>query len=110
VTIGLGTDVVYNDPALTERMGPTIRRVVGDKVNASGLWMPSEDFSAFTKDIPGFYFFIGVNAPGVTADEAAPNHSTKFFVNEDALPVGVKAYVALATDYLAQKTPSGRIP
>jgi amidohydrolase len=110
VTIGLGTDVVYNDPALTERMGPSIRRVVGDKVNASGLWMPSEDFSAFTKDIPGFYFFIGVNAPGVTADEAAPNHSTKFFVNEDALPVGVKAYVALATDYLAQKTPSGRIP
>ena len=110
VTIGLGTDVVYNDPALTERMSPTIRRVVGDKLNPSGLWMPSEDFSAFTKDIPGFYFFIGVNAPGVTAENAAPNHSTKFFVNEDALPVGVKAYVALATDYLGQKTPSGRVP
>ena len=110
VTIALGSDVVYNDPALTERMAPTIRRVVGDKLNPSGLWMPSEDFSAFTKDIPGFYFFIGVNAPGVTADNAAPNHSTKFFVNEDALPVGVKAYVALATDYLGQKTPSGRVP
>lgn len=110
VTIGLGSDVVYNDPALTERMSPTIRRVVGDKLNPSGLWMPSEDFSAFTKDIPGFYFFIGVNAPGVTAENAAPNHSTKFFVNEDALPVGVKAYVALATDYLGQKTPSGRVP
>ena len=110
VTIALGSDVVYNDPALTERMAPTIRRVVGDKLNPSGLWMPSEDFSAFTKDIPGFYFFIGVNAPGVTANNAAPNHSTKFFVNEDALPVGVKAYVALATDYLGQKTPSGRVP
>ena len=110
VTIALGSDVVYNDPALTERMSPTIRRVVGDKLNPSGLWMPSEDFSAFTKDIPGFYFFIGVNAPGVTAENAAPNHSTKFFVNEDALPVGVKAYVALATDYLGQKTPSGRVP
>ena len=110
VTIALGSDVVYNDPALTERMAPTIRRVVGDKLNPSGLWMPSEDFSAFTKDIPGFYFFLGVNAPGVTAENAAPNHSTKFFVNEDALPVGVKAYVALATDYLGQKTPSGRVP
>jgi len=110
VTIGLGTDVVYNDPALTERMAPTIRRVAGEKVNASGLWMPSEDFSAFTKTIPGLYVFLGANAPGVSAEQAAPNHSTKFFVNEDALPVGVKTYVALATDYLGQKAPSGRVP
>ena len=72
--------------------------------------MPSEDFSAFTKTIPGLYIFLGANAPGVSAEQAAPNHSTKFFVNEDALPVGVKAYVALATDYLGQKAPSGRVP
>jgi len=110
VTITKAADLVYNDPALTEMMAPSLRRAANDKVNPSGLWMPSEDFSEFTRNIPGLYVFLGVNAPGVTADDAAPNHSPKFFVNEDALPVGVKAYVALATDYLAQRAEAGRTP
>lgn len=110
VTIGLGTDVVYNDPSLTERMAPTLARVSRGAVNSSGLWMPSEDFSAFTKEIPGLYVFLGINNPGVSALDAAPNHSPHFVVNEDALPVGVKAYVALATDYLAQRAAAGRTP
>ena len=108
VTYGGPTDVVYNDPALTARMAPSLERAASGKVNASGLWMPSEDFPAFTKEIPGLYVFLGVNAVGVSAYDAAPNHSPKFFVNEDALPVGVKAYVALAMDYL--KGAPGRIP
>jgi amidohydrolase len=78
-------------------------------VNPGGIWMPSEDFSAFTKDIPGFYVFLGINPPGVSALDAAPNHSPKFYVYEDALPVGVKAYVALAADYLAMRA-VGRVP
>ncbi|MDA1080612.1 MAG: amidohydrolase [Gemmatimonadetes bacterium] len=110
VTFSNGTDVVYNDPDLTDRMAPTLARAANGKINASGLWMPSEDFPAFTKDAPGLYIFLGVNAAGVTAEDAAPNHSPKFFVNEDALPVGVKAYVALATDYLAQRAGAGRTP
>jgi len=65
--------------------------------------MPSEDFPSFTKDIPGLYVFLGVNKVGVKPDDAAPNHSPKFFVNEDALPTGVRAYVALVTDYMALK-------
>ena len=104
VTITMASELVYNDPTLTERMAPTIRRVAtGERVNPNGLWMPSEDFSAFTKTIPGLYVFLGVNAPGVTAEQAAPNHSPKFFVNEDALPVGVKTFVGLVTDYMAGK-------
>ncbi len=44
VNIVLGNDIVYNDPALTARMGATIQRVTGGKVNANTVWMPSEDF------------------------------------------------------------------
>ena len=110
VTITPQAELLYNDPVLTARMAPTIERVAGGKVNPSGLWMPSEDFSAFTRDIPGFYFFLGANKPGVTAEQAAPNHSPRFFVNEEVLPVGVKAYVALARDYLAGKSVPGRTP
>ena len=103
VTYSAPNDVVFNDPALTTRMAPTIDRVANGHVNTSGLWMSSEDFPAFTKDIPGLYVFLGVNKAGVKPDDAAPNHSPKFFVNEDALPTGVRAYVALVTDYMALK-------
>jgi amidohydrolase len=99
VTLGVGTNVLWNDVALTEQMGPTLRRVASS-VNPNALWMPSEDFPSFTEKIPGLYVFLGVNKPGVSANDAAPNHSPKFFVNEDALPTGVRTMVSLAVDYL----------
>ena len=101
VHIDVGGDVLVNDPTLTERMGATIRRVADGKVNTGALWMPSEDFPYFTKKIPGLYIFLGVNRPGVNANDAAPNHSTKFYVNEDAMPTGVRAMASLAMEYLS---------
>ena len=101
VKITVGSEMLFNDLALTERMGPTIRRVTGGKVNTNGIWMPSEDFSAYHKKIPGLFVFLGVNKAGVSKDDAAPNHSPKFFVNEDALPTGVRAMANLAVDYLS---------
>jgi amidohydrolase len=93
---------VYNDPALTERMAPTLRRAAaGGNVNPNAVWMPSEDFPYFTRNIPGLYVFLGVNKAGVGPMDAAANHSPRFFVNEDALPVGVKTMATLALDYLS---------
>jgi amidohydrolase len=100
VNIVLGGDVLFNDIALTERMGSTIRRVTNGRVNTNGIWMPSEDFPSYTKKIPGLFVFLGVNKPGISADDAAPNHSPRFFVNEDALPTGVRTMANLAMDYL----------
>jgi amidohydrolase len=100
VVIGLGSEIVYNDPALTERMAPTIRRS-SLSFRSNGIWMASEDFSLFQKVVPGVFYFLGVNKAGVKAEDAPANHSTRFFVNEDALPTGVKAYASLALDYLA---------
>ena len=53
--------VTYNEPALVEETLPTIRRVVGDG-NALAIkpFMPAEDFSAYQKVVPGFYYFLGV--------------------------------------------------
>jgi len=93
--------VTYNDPDLTNRMVPTLRRVFGE---AAVLNVPpktvAEDFSYFQQEIPGMYFFIGVNRPGVATGEAAMNHSPLYFVNEDALAIGVRALTALTLDYL----------
>ena len=44
------------------------------------------------------------NAPpnaGTAAGTAAPNHSPRFFVDEDNLPLGVRTLLALALDWLA---------
>jgi amidohydrolase len=101
VTIPGGGLLTYNDPALTERMIPTLRRVVGaDNLKLSALITGSEDFPAFTRDIPGFYFFLGVNPKDQDPVTAPRNHSPYFFADESALPIGVRAMVNVALDYL----------
>ena len=93
--------VTYNDPALTERMLPTLAWAAGaDAVHEVPRIMGAEDFAFFQERIPGFYFFLGVNRDGVGPWEAAPNHSPYFFANEQTLVVGVRALAGLAVEYL----------
>jgi len=100
VTIDSGPPVTYNDPTLTEQMTPTLRRVAGaDKVGSAEAKTTAEDFSRYQEKIPGLFFFLGITPPGVDPRSAAPNHSPRFFVDEAALPVGVRALAHLAVDY-----------
>ena len=102
VTIDSGAPVTYNDPALTERMTPTLRRVAGaGEVGTSEPKTTAEDFSRYQEKIPGLFFFLGITPPGTDPRTAAPNHSPHFFVDEAALPVGVRALAHLAVDYLS---------
>jgi len=102
VTIDSGPPVTYNDPALTERMTPTLRRVAGaGNVGPAEAKTTAEDFSRYQEKIPGLFFFLGITPPGTDPRTAAPNHSPRFFVDEAALPVGVRALAHLAVDYLA---------
>ena len=96
--------VTYNDPDLTAASLASLSRVVGENglVQIPPL-MVAEDFSFFTHEAPGFYFMLGVNAPGVGYGEAAPNHSPYFYVNEDALEIGVRTMATLAVDYLERE-------
>ncbi len=102
VTLDEGTPVTWNDAALTARMAPSLTRVFGD--SSVVLIRPrtyAEDFAYYAQRIPGFYIFLGVNPPGVPEEKAAPNHSPRFFVDERALVLGVRATSTLAVDYLA---------
>ncbi|MHB1223978.1 MAG: amidohydrolase, partial [Gemmatimonadaceae bacterium] len=100
-----GNPVTYNDPALTERMLPTLRRVAGaDRVVVAQPTTTAEDFSHYQKQVPGVFLFLGVIPEGTDPKSAAPNHSPRFQADEAALPVGVKALVGLAMDYLAGGT------
>ncbi|HEX8503551.1 MAG TPA: amidohydrolase [Pyrinomonadaceae bacterium] len=97
--MGNNNFVTYNEPALVEETLPTIRRVVGAG-NALALkpFMPAEDFSAFQKQAPGFYFFLGVGnrERGITAGW----HTQDFDVDEESLVVGVKVMSNVLLDYL----------
>ncbi len=101
VEIEIGYPVTSNDPALTERMMPTLQRVVGPGVVESPRVTTAEDFSYFAQEVPGLFFFLGV-APE-NPELVFPNHSPRFFADERALPIGVKAMTALALDYLHRR-------
>lgn len=95
--------VTYNDPKLTERMVPTLKRVVGpEAVRVTPPMTVSEDFSMYQKEIPGLYFLLGVLPEGSSEVGAAPNHSPRFYADEGALIVGVRALANLAVDYMLQ--------
>ena len=103
-----GYPVTHNDPELGRKMLPTLIRVAGaDRVANPLPRTGSEDFGHYSQRIPGFYFWLGVRPPGIREEDAASNHSPRFFVDEDALQLGVRAMSALALDYLADLSPTG---
>lgn len=104
VEIARGYPVTFNNPALTERMLPTLQRVAGaDHVSVSQLVTGAEDFSYFARLAPRLFIFLPSNAQGVNPETAPVNHSPLFQVDEGVLPLGVRALANLAVDYLFQK-------
>ena len=103
VVIDTFTAVTYNDPALTQQVLPTLREVAGaNHVTLTTPITPAEDFSRYQQRVPGVFFFLGITPPGTDPAKAAPNHSPRFFVDEAALPTGVRAMAHLAVDYLSR--------
>lgn len=103
-TFEVGQDsypVLVNDPALTQRMLPTLKAVAGD---AHLMMLPlitaSEDFAFFARKVPGMYINIGITPLDKDPATAPPNHSPLFYVDETGLPTGVRVMAQLAVDYL----------
>ena len=109
VTITSGSPVTYNDPALTNRMVPSLERAAG-KTNAlsvSPVTM-AEDFSVFQEKVPGLFFFIGGMKPGTDPKSAPIHHTPQFMLDESGFVTGVRALLNLTVDYLSSdpKIPS----
>jgi amidohydrolase len=102
VQITAGNGVTSNDPALLERIRPTVERVTGKPVAPGKQTTTSEDFSAYQQRVPGVFFFLGVTPEGQDLQSAAANHSPRFFADERALPVGVRLLSHVAVDYLTR--------
>jgi amidohydrolase len=97
-----GYPVTWNDPDLTERMTPSLKRVAAATFNPDAQpTTTSEDFSYYGQKVPALYFFLGVAPKGSDPAAWAANHSPKFSPDEAALITGVRALASLAVDYLA---------
>ena len=101
VTIATGGLITQNDATLLEQMTPTLQRNAGDGgYHIVNPITGSEDFPEFTREIPGLFFMLGGSPKGSDPATQPANHSPLFFVDEAALPTGVRALANLAVDYL----------
>ncbi|HRE14640.1 MAG TPA: amidohydrolase [Usitatibacteraceae bacterium] len=101
VHIDRGYPVTVNHPQLTEWTVPVLERVAGaDKVGVIDKVCGAEDFSFYQQAVPGFFFFLGCTPPDRDIATVAPNHSPRFYIDEDCLPTGIRALATLAADWL----------
>jgi hippurate hydrolase len=104
-----GTDSVFNNPALAEKMRAPLEAALGkNNVIIAEPITASEDFSYFVNQgVPGFYFSLGGADPGKFAEAKASgnplpsNHSPLFAPDLDpALHTGITAEVAVLRSLL----------
>lgn len=94
--------VTVNDPVLTTRLLPTLKRVAGDeKVIPAEAMMGAEDFSFFAEEVPGYFVFLGARPLGEAPELFAANHSPRFHIDEQVLKLGVRTLANLVVDYAA---------
>jgi amidohydrolase len=96
--------VVLNDPKLTARMLPVLRKVPGvTSVKEIPLITGSEDFAYYANKVPSLFYMVGVSPPAQDLKTVPENHSPLFFVDEKAIPIATRALTAVALDYLGGK-------
>jgi amidohydrolase len=93
--------ITFNDQDLAAASLPTLVRVVGkDNVVSPDPVLAAEDFAFYQERIPGLFVYLGVNDPAADPATIEDVHSSRFYVYEPALKVGVRTMSSLAIDYL----------
>jgi amidohydrolase len=96
--------VTYNNPELTARVLPSLRKVAGaDNVKEIPLITGAEDFAYYGEKIPSFFFMVGVTPKGTNVITAPANHSPLFYLDETAIPLATRALTTIAVDYLTKQ-------
>ncbi len=94
-----GYQPVVNDETVTEKVRRVLVEIFGEDTVIEGeQQMGGEDFSAYQQATPGTFFYVG--AGNVGKGIVYPHHHAKFTVDEDALPIGIKAFVGFVLNTL----------
>ncbi|HSU16668.1 amidohydrolase [Longimicrobium sp.] len=93
------TPVTVNNRELSDRMRPTMVRLMGAQ---NVLDVPpttgAEDFAFFSNAVPGFFYRLGTVKPGTTSGD---HHTPTFQADDDAIPIGIRMMSTLLLDYLS---------
>jgi len=90
-----------NDPALTDKMVPSLIRAAGkENVVVTQPVTMAEDFSFYQRKVPGFFFFLGAYPADMNLKTQPTHHTADFMIDEKSMITGVKALVNLTLDYM----------
>ena len=104
VKVMTGYPATYNDPALTRQMVSSLERAAGKQhVTEIAAVTMAEDFSFFQQKAPGLFFFLGAYPAELHLTTAPVHHTADFMIDEKSFVTGVKALLALTTDYMFMK-------
>lgn len=96
--------MVVNADVASDRAWHAATRAIGpNRVFEAEPWAPSDDFSYFSREVPGCYMFLGGGGP----ENGMPHflHNSRYDVAERAMSAGVKVEVQIALDALAPGLP-----
>ncbi|MEM7055778.1 MAG: M20 family metallopeptidase [Bacteroidota bacterium] len=100
VDIAKGYPSLYNDPALTHRVGEAAKEYVGsENVSYIDMCMGGEDFAYYAQQVPGCFYFIGIRNEDKGIDSFV--HTPTFDIDEHALEIGPGLMTWLALQELA---------
>lgn len=101
VTIRRGPGVTFNDPVLTEKMLPSLKKAAGaENTLIIDAVTGAEDFSSYQEKVPGLFFFVGAMLPTLNAETVPSHHTPDFMIDESGFLTGIKAMLDLTVDYM----------
>jgi hippurate hydrolase len=99
-----GYDVTVNDGRMVDLAASVTRDLFGERgfIQMPTPVMGAEDWCYVLQKIPGCMVFLGVVPEGCDHRHAAPCHSNKMMLDEDAMLNGVALYAAVAERFLEE--------
>lgn len=94
------TSVLYNDPALTKKVLPSLQKAANGNVIIMDAVTGGEDYSYFAEKVPSVFFYLGGMPANTDPAKSAPHHTPDFFIDEGGMKTGIKAFCYLVVDYL----------
>jgi hippurate hydrolase len=103
-----GYPVTVNDGRMVSLARETATSLFGERgfIPAPSPVMGAEDWSYVLQRIPGCMVFLGVAPAGCDHHHAAPCHSNRMMLDENAMANGVAMYAAIAERFLERGLPA----
>lgn len=94
-----GYPVLINDPELTTLTQTWLSHLLGPaQIETLPLWMSSEDFAFYSHRIPACFLRLGT--AGDSPETQEPVHTSRFDIDERALPIGTAVLATIAVEAL----------